>query len=300
MVLSPSNGAQEAPENLVLFAEGFFEGAGPALTTILNRAVEVQVARVALAPPSELLGSLGPPWVLIEASYQRGLHGTHRLVMSRAAGVTLAAALVGETYEDDAVRLHPRHAEAIRDSVNQVLGAAGPTLMPLFTRQVAFAPATVRLVDDADTLPAELGPRAKPLWVVQARATGAGGLDVDLALTITEELGREIARLGAAVDAPADAVELHQDDAPPSRIDLILDVTLPIAVELGRARMQIQDILKLAPGSVIELDKSAGDPVDLYINDRPIAKGEVVVIDENFGVRLTSIVTASERIRTLR
>jgi flagellar motor switch protein FliN/FliY len=64
--------------------------------------------------------------------------------------------------------------------------------------------------------------------------------------------------------------------------------------------MQIQDILKLAPGSVIELDRSAGDPVELFINDRPIAKGEVVVIDENFGVRLTSIVTATERIKTLR
>jgi flagellar motor switch protein FliN/FliY len=77
-------------------------------------------------------------------------------------------------------------------------------------------------------------------------------------------------------------------------------VTLPVAVELGRARMQIQDILKLAPGSVIALDKSAGDPVELFINERPIAKGEVVIIDENFGVRLTSIVTATERIRTLR
>ncbi len=86
----------------------------------------------------------------------------------------------------------------------------------------------------------------------------------------------------------------------PSKIDLILDVTLPVTVELGRARMQIQDILKLTPGSVIALDKSAGDPVELLINDRPIAKGEVVIIDENFGVRLTSIVTTTERIRTLR
>ncbi len=89
-------------------------------------------------------------------------------------------------------------------------------------------------------------------------------------------------------------------EATPSRLDLILDITLPLTVELGRARMQIQDVLKLAPGSVIELDKLAGDPVELFINDRPIARGEVVVIDENFGVRLTSIVTPSERIRTLR
>jgi flagellar motor switch protein FliN/FliY len=81
---------------------------------------------------------------------------------------------------------------------------------------------------------------------------------------------------------------------------MILDITLPVTVELGRARMQIQDILKLGPGSIVELEKLAGDPVELLINDRPIARGEVVVIDENFGVRLTSIVTPTERIRTLR
>ena len=104
-------------------------------------------------------------------------------------------------------------------------------------------------------------------------------------------------RRGAPTSRRAAAPELA---APPAKIDMILDVTLPVAVELGRARMQIQDILKLAPGSVIALDKSAGDPVELLINDRPFAKGEVVIIDENFGVRLTSIVTATERIRSLR
>jgi flagellar motor switch protein FliN/FliY len=86
----------------------------------------------------------------------------------------------------------------------------------------------------------------------------------------------------------------------PRRLDMLLDLPLDVSVELGRTRMSIQELLALAPGSVIELDKSAGDPVELYINDRPIAKGEVVIIDENFGVRLTSIVTTTERIKTLR
>ena len=118
-------------------------------------------------------------------------------------------------------------------------------------------------------------------------------------LTVGTDLAREIVTLSAR---PGLASRRHrrETDGQPSSLGLILDVTLPVSVELGRARMQIQDILKLVPGSIVELDKSAGDPVDILINDRPIARGEVVVIDENFGVRLTSIVTATERIKAIR
>jgi len=123
--------------------------------------------------------------------------------------------------------------------------------------------------------------------------------DIIRRLQTTSDLVDYVAQT-SRTNAAAPVAEAPVPVAAPSGIDLILDVTLPVAVELGRSRMQIQDILKLAPGSIIELDKAAGDPVDILINDRPIAKGEVVVIDENFGVRLTSIVTTTERIRTLR
>lgn len=78
-------------------------------------------------------------------------------------------------------------------------------------------------------------------------------------------------------------------------IDLLLDVTLKVTVELGRATMAIKDILALGPGSVIELDKLAGEAVDIMVNDRLIARGEVVVVDENFGVRVTDIVSPVRR-----
>src|SRR5436309_2321340 len=83
-------------------------------------------------------------------------------------------------------------------------------------------------------------------------------------------------------------------------LDLILDVHLEATVELGRSRMSIKDILALGPGSVVELDKLAGEPADLLINGKPLARGEVVVIDENFGIRITEIRTPTERIDSLR
>jgi flagellar motor switch protein FliN/FliY len=82
-------------------------------------------------------------------------------------------------------------------------------------------------------------------------------------------------------------------------IEMLLDVSLPISIELGRTRMAIADILALGPGSVVELNKLAGEPVDLMVNQKIVAKGEVVVIDENFGVRITQLVTPEERLKIL-
>ena len=85
-----------------------------------------------------------------------------------------------------------------------------------------------------------------------------------------------------------------------SNIDFLLDVNLEVSVELGRARMAIKDMLQLGPGSVIELDKLTGEPVDLLVNNNLVARGEVVVFDENFGIRVTDIVNPEDRIRSLR
>ncbi len=83
-------------------------------------------------------------------------------------------------------------------------------------------------------------------------------------------------------------------------IGMILDVPLQITVELGRTKMKIKDVLELGVGSIIELDKLAGDPVDIFVNGKLIAKGEVVVIDENFGIKVTDIVSPLERANTLQ
>jgi flagellar motor switch protein FliN/FliY len=83
-------------------------------------------------------------------------------------------------------------------------------------------------------------------------------------------------------------------------IGLILDVPLQVTVELGSTRMRIKEILELGVGSIVELDKLAGDPVDIYVNGKLIAKGEVVVIDENFGIKVTDIISPIERANTLQ
>ncbi|MCA0991148.1 flagellar motor switch phosphatase FliY [Pseudalkalibacillus hwajinpoensis] len=94
-----------------------------------------------------------------------------------------------------------------------------------------------------------------------------------------------------------------QEDHPYSEqrnLNMLLDIPLQVTVELGRTKRIVKDILELSHGSILELDKLAGEPVDILINSKLIAKGEVVVIDENFGVRVTDILSAAERLSKLR
>ena len=83
-------------------------------------------------------------------------------------------------------------------------------------------------------------------------------------------------------------------------LSLILDIPLRVAVELGRTKMVVNDLLNLGQGSVIELSKLAGEPMEVLVNDKLVARGEAVVVNEKFGVRLTDIISPSERVEQLK
>jgi len=101
--------------------------------------------------------------------------------------------------------------------------------------------------------------------------------------------------------APADASDgaTASRNAPRS-VEFLLDVPLQVTVELGRTKMRIADLLRLAKGSVVELDKLAGEPLDLRVNGQLIARGEAVIVNDKFGVRLSDVLSPSERVRSLR
>lgn len=120
-----------------------------------------------------------------------------------------------------------------------------------------------------------------------------------------QHFGSPYASMGAQPNVqPASFSSFEQypplQQAESKNLDMLLDIPLQVTVELGRTRRSVKEILELSAGSIIELDKLAGEPVDILVNNRLIAKGEVVVIDENFGVRVTDIISQSDRIKKLR
>ena len=100
-------------------------------------------------------------------------------------------------------------------------------------------------------------------------------------------------------DVEFDDLGVGEGGAPQNDLRLIYDVELELTVRLGKTKMSIKEILELGAGSVIELDRLAGEAVDLLVNGKLIAKGEVVVIDENFGFRVTDIVSSEQRLKKL-
>lgn len=106
-----------------------------------------------------------------------------------------------------------------------------------------------------------------------------------------------------AVSAEFDNLQADNNAANPNqdeKLDLILDIPVTISVEIGRSSMNIRHLLQLNQGSVVELDRLAGEPLDVMVNGTLIAHGEVVVVNDKFGIRLTDVISTSERIKRLR
>ncbi|QIZ67334.1 flagellar motor switch phosphatase FliY [Geobacillus subterraneus] len=154
--------------------------------------------------------------------------------------------------------------------------------------------------------PAGAVPLEEPQPAPAYARVGGGMPSSPAASRLTNEVtgrSREETGTGARHIQAADFAEL--DDPPLAatearNLELLFDVPLQVTVELGRTRRSVQEILQLSAGSIIELDKLAGEPVDIFVNNKLIAKGEVVVIDENFGVRITDIVSQSDRLKRLK
>lgn len=140
------------------------------------------------------------------------------------------------------------------------------------------------------------------------QTTQADGLQQDMG-----DWASALAEQTAATNAPAPPAEPEPSPAAPhvfqplvdnaagsdSDIDLIMDIPVQLSVELGRTKLTIKNILQLGQGSVVELDGLAGEPMDIFVNGYLIAQGEVVVVDDKYGIRLTDIITPSDRLNRL-
>lgn len=132
----------------------------------------------------------------------------------------------------------------------------------------------------------------------QAEGEDAPAVEVREAEAAREEVAAAAAPATAArAWAPADGAQGSR--AVPGALDIVMDVPLEVTVELGRTHQRVRDVLELGPGAVIELNRMAGEPVDVLVNGRVVAKGEVVVIDEAFGVRITEILSPEQRLDRL-
>lgn len=123
-----------------------------------------------------------------------------------------------------------------------------------------------------------------------------------LAQQLVDEAEEQVASASSSKESSKDAKKATsaKDSEQDRNLKMILDIPLKVTVELGRTKMPVSELLNLTQGSVIELNKLAGEPMEVLVNEKLIARGEAVVVNEKFGVRLTDIISQSERVEQLR
>ncbi len=192
-------------------------------------------------------------------------------------------------------RLHAKVADVGEMDFAFLMPLEGATALAEKIQSVLSPPKQETPPPAAKTAPAPSAPQGAASQQPQrsAPASGGGGMPLpDSPQAVS----------AAPVDVrSAEFTQFAPEGAPgvPSNLGLILDIPVRVTVELGRTRKTVGEVLNLSPGSVVELDKLAGEPVDVLVNGKLVARGEVVVIDENFGIRVTEIVSRAERVKSV-
>lgn len=253
--------------------------------------------------------------VLALFSYTSGLRGDSFLAFQSSDACRIGGTMVGEP---EATEFTPAISDAFKEVIHTIIGNLNTGLGRPVGAQVSSTTVELEPFDSApEPLSAALGGnRQLALIPYPFEITGivSGTCYQGFSMDMVESLEVLVppaasaappapARQAPAVRASPVEFDSLTDEAlsagMPGNLDLIMDISLEVRVQLGKSHLKIRDILKLGGGSVVELDKLAGEPVDLLVNDVIFAKGEVVVIDENFGVRITEILSLQERIKSL-
>ncbi|MBP1772184.1 MAG: CheC, inhibitor of methylation / FliN fusion protein [Holophagaceae bacterium] len=265
-----------------------------------------------LEPPA-VAGLFSATAILVKANYQKGLNGIIFFALPLKEGTMLVDLMLGGEGAP-ADELVGDSKDALAETFNQVMGSANQTLSDLAGETFAIANVDILAVaPDAAAFAEHLGQGS---FQDIALPTSQDNLSTTVHLLFPDLLLQQLKRklgLAETVPPPAPAPAAPAPQAAPSRqapvasgpthdqgnLDLLLDIQLPVVVRMGQTEMQMGELLKLTPGSILELNRSADAPVELLVNGKLIAKGEVVVVDGNFAFRITEIDTRAARIRSL-
>ncbi len=351
--------------------------AATALSTLLNRKVDITTPSVRVVKYEDLKKQYRIPSVIVKIDYTEGLKGTALLVLDEKDAAIIADLMMGGDGKNPTEKLDELYLSAVGETMNQMMGSAATSMATMLKKSINISPPQVyyldlskteneipKITDDpilvqvifrmkiedlVDSIFSQILPVDFAKSMVESLLGGSMGEETQPTKEVPEAAPtqpqtppqtqpgpqqqpvsqpqpqpQQQPQMGQQMQQPAYQQPQYQQQevqtgpppnvqpaefAPlpqgqvsqtgPNNIDLLLDVPLEITVELGRTSMLVKDILELGTGSVIELDKLAGEPVEILVNNKLIAKGEVVIIDENFGVRITKIISPEERVRAL-
>jgi len=333
MAMNPEAEETLTPEEMDALGEIGNISMGTAATTLsvlINRKVTITTPKVSTTTVEALQKAYPLPCVAVEIHYIQGLQGSNVLILKDKDAKIITDLLMGGAGTADEGPMNEMHISAVGEVMNQMIGSASTSLASIFQHPINISPPSPTLMDLSTGQGSAALTQDKPLIQVAFDMEIEGLLRSQIMQIMPLSFGKsmveklflnEAASPQVPVLAP-ERPEVKKSEPPPKvevkpvefqafpseddrhqkvpdNMDLIMDVPLTVTVELGKTRRPIRDILKIGAGSIIELDRLAGEPVDILVNGKYIATGEVVVIDENFGVRINDIISPAKRVQKL-
>lgn len=295
----------------------------PSLSGYLGKDIMITNALVEVKSQDNIRAELNKKYVQLPMDYTGGFNGKNVIIFNLNDTGVISSLMMGDESGAKPAELTEAHQSTIQEFVNQMLSSVATGLSNRFGRSIGTTSPSISLVNNSSELRL---PAGNELVKITYNIKIENLVNSKFYHIMELPLGIDLARAGGpsgggqqqvmhaqsydAVEPSGQQVGINPVKFPPlgesvpygagSNISLLMDVPMSLTVELGRTRQLVRDILGLGEGSIIELDKLAGEPVDLLVNGKLIAKGEVVVIDENFGVRVTDIVSPAERLNKVQ
>jgi flagellar motor switch protein FliN/FliY len=325
-----AGGTQAAVRDYTALAKAFElfnEQASTVISTVLNKDISFTIQQCQKADKSVVFKAPANEMLVITASFKTGVPGVLYCIVGKKTVAMLSDLMM---MGDGSAEFSEDHKDAIAELFSQVMGAYTSALSDKIGEQVSQGSVSAAECDyanlpfnidasDMAVLSLSIGgtgttefimvvpeePAAHLASKMKAAQQGPSGGESRVGLNSAEleDLSQVTAPSGAGdssfTEAPISG-DTMRTSAPRENVDMLLDIELDVTIELGRTNLSIKRILEMGPGSIVELERMAGEPVDLLVNNKVVAKGEVVVVDENFGIRIVSLVSPEERIRSLR
>jgi len=330
---APSADLSDNERNVILdLIRAQLSTASNTLSTILSKKVEISNPSIEVQSSPIIRNSLPQESVQVRINYTEGLLGEILFILKKSDAAVIADLMMGQDGISPPAEFNELYISAVNEALNQMHSATLNILSVKTGKTIRVNPPQLTVAKNVNEL---FLPPGDKLVKISSSFSLEGLFSSNFYIIYSLPFIKEIVSLLSAGEvsyAPAqptpmmpqmgmqmpsapqphvmaqpvklptlnvsETLGISQDQL--ENISLLMDVPLQLTVELGRTKMLVKEILGLGEGSIIELDKLAGEPVDLLVNNKLIAKGEVVVIDENFGVRVTDIVRPAERLAGLK
>jgi flagellar motor switch protein FliN/FliY len=293
------------------------EGAANALSGLLGKAVSLSPAGVSQIGAADLADKFFGGVAQVPVTVAGQANGPAMIVFNESAAALMADLLIGGDGSNPPEALNDLHLSAVGEVGSQLAAAFIEGLGHGLGKSLSGSAGDLAPMQGSD-LPGAAASLGSSLVACEFSLDVEGALPSPFLLVLGENVAAALAGgasgaaapqssasssgFGGSMNAPVvQAAQLSQltgslPAGAGNNLELLMDVPLQVTVELGRTQKMVKEVLALGPGSVLELDKLAGEPVDILVNEKPIAKGEVVVIDENFGIRVTEILAPKDRV----